>query len=154
MNDQQQQDIKEVIIDLLQRMDIKAEVETRFLEETVIFNIKSFDSSLLIGQYGANLNAFQYLTRILVHKRLGETVHFIIDVENYKKTREDFLRELAKQAAMRVRDTHQGLLLKPMLSYERRVVHDEINRLPDIMSESVGDEPERRVLIKPKNNNI
>jgi len=77
-------------------------------------------------------------------------IALLILVENYKKSREEFLRELARQAAARVRETKENLLLKPMSAYERRVVHAEIGALPDIMSESIGQEPERRVLIKPK----
>lgn len=143
--------IKQVLQELLDRMGIAAEIEPRFLEETVIFNLKTPDSGILIGGHGQNLNALQYTARLLAYKRLGETVQFIVDVEDYKKTREEFLRELARQAASRVRETKESLLLKPMAAYERRVVHAEISNLPDITTESVGDEPERRVLIKLKN---
>lgn len=142
--------LKQVLRDILQHMDIQAEIEPRFLEETVIFNLKTPDSGILIGGHGQNLNALQYTARLLAYKRLGETVQFIVDVEDYKKTREEFLRELARQAASRVRETKESLLLKPMAAYERRVVHAEISNLPDITTESVGEEPERRILIKPK----
>src|SRR3989344_5842134 len=137
--------IKEVIQDILRHMDMSAEIETRFLEETVIFNLRTPDSSMLIGQHGTNLNSLQYLARLLAYKRLGQSVQFVVDVENYKKSREDFLRELARQAADRVRETKESLLLKPMASYERRVVHAEIGILAVVVSESIGEEPERRV---------
>jgi len=142
--------IKEVIQDILRHMDMSAEIETRFLEETVIFNLRTPDSAMLIGQHGANLNSLQYLARLLSYKRLGEGAAFVVDVENYKKIREEFLRELARQAAARVRETKESLLLKPMSAYERRVIHAEVGLLPDITSESVGEEPERKVLIKLK----
>ncbi len=132
-------------------MNISAEIESEEAPEgVVIFNLKTPDSGILIGNHGANLSALQYLTRVLVHKQIPEIVHFIVDVEGYKKSREEFLRELARQAAARVRDTKETLLLKPMASYERRVVHAEISKLPDIATESVGEEPERRIVIKPK----
>ncbi len=142
--------IKQIIAEILQHMGIEAEIENRFLEETVIFNLRTPDSGMLIGQYGANLAAFQYLARLLAFRRLGESVRFVVDVEDYKKTREEFLRELARQAADRVRETRQSLLLKPMSAYERRMVHAEIGNMPDVMSESAGIDPERRVLIKLK----
>ncbi|OGE77870.1 MAG: hypothetical protein A2751_02390 [Candidatus Doudnabacteria bacterium RIFCSPHIGHO2_01_FULL_46_14] len=148
--DEKYEVIKQVLLDILSKMDISAEIEQRFLEETVIFNLRTQDSAMLIGQYGANLNSLQYLARLLAFKRLGESVQFVVDVENYKKSREDFLRELARQAADRVRETKESLLLKPMASYERRVVHAEIGILADVVSESIGEEPERRVQIKPK----
>lgn len=148
--DEKYEAIKQVLLDILAKMNITAEVEQRFLEETVIFNLRTEDSAMLIGQYGAHLAALQYLARLLAFKRLGQSVQFVVDVENYKKSREDFLRELARQAADRVRETKESLLLKPMSSYERRVIHAEIGLLPDITSESVGIDPERRVVIKLK----
>ena len=150
MDDEKYNVIKQVLQDILQRMDITAEIEQRFLEETVIFNLRTPDSGMLIGQHGANLASLQYLARLLAFKRLGESVRFVVDVEDYKKTREEFLRELARQAADRVRETKEALILKPMSSYERRVVHAEIGTFEDVVSESAGEEPERRVLIKPK----
>lgn len=148
--DEKYEVIKQVIAEILQHMGVEAEIENRFLEETVIFNLRTQDSGMLIGQYGANLNALQYLARLMAFRRLGEAIRFVIDVEDYKKSREEFLRELARQAADRVRETKESLLLKPMSAYERRVVHAEISSLSDIETESVGEEPERRILIKPK----
>lgn len=150
MSEQQQEIIKNVLLDLLRHMDIQAELEIAVSEETLVFNLKTEDSAILIGQHGVNLGALQYLARVLVHKQLPESVHFIVDVEGYKKGREEFLRELARQAAARVRDTKESLLLKPMAAYERRVVHAEISKFSDVMTESVGEEPERRILIKPR----
>ncbi len=151
MMPEQQEIVKPILQELLKYMGIHAEIETEGSEEgTLIFNLKTKDSGILIGQYGGNLGALQYLARVLVHKKLPSGIHFIVDVEGYKKSREEFLRELARQAAARVRDTKETLVLKPMASYERRVVHAEISKLPDIATESVGEEPERRILIKPK----
>lgn len=145
-----QEIIKQILQQLLEHMEIPAEITTEVSEETIIFNLKTPDSGILIGSHGAHLGALQYLTRLLVHKKIPETVHFVVDVEGYKKSREEFLRELARQAAARVRETKESLLLKPMFAYERRVVHAEISKLPDIATESVGEEPERRILIKLK----
>ena len=151
VTNEQQEIIKEVLTAVLAKMDIAAEIDLTISEEDVpIFNLRTADSAMLIGQHGANLGALQYLIRILVAKKIPELVHFIIDVEGYKRGGEEFLRELARQAASRVRDTKESLLLKPMMAYERRVIHSEIGKLPDLASESVGEEPERRILIKLK----
>ena len=150
MNQESQTIIKETLLGILVNMGISAEIEWEVLEDTAIFNVRTPDSGILIGQHGANLGALQYLTRVLVHKKSSGSDHFVVDVEGYKKNREEFLRELARQAVTRVRDTKQTLLLKPMMAYERRVVHAEISKHPDIITESVGEEPERRILIKPK----
>ncbi len=150
MSPEQQELINKVLRELLEHMGISADVETEVSEETLFFNIKTIDSGILIGNYGVNLAALQYLARVLVHKQLPETVPFVVDVEGYKKGRMEYLQELARQAAMRVRETKETLYLKPMSSYERRVVHAEVGKLPDIVSESTGEEPERRIVIKPK----
>jgi len=149
MTDQQQETIKQILQDILSHMGITAEITTE-TGEPVVFNLKTEDSGMLIGSHGQSLSALQYIARLLAYKKLNESSSFIVDVEGYKKTREEFLRELARQAADRVRDTKESLLLKPMAAYERRVVHSEISNFPDIATESVGEEPERRILIKPK----
>lgn len=152
MTDQDLEIIKQTLRDLLERTGITAEIETRVAdsEATTVFNLRTADSGILIGAHGQNLGALQYLVRILTYRKLSSPAHFIIDVEDYKKTREEFLRELARQAAARVRETKETLLLKPMPPYERRVIHDELSKLDGISSESQGEDPERQVLIKPR----
>lgn len=150
MDELQKQVIIQILQEILTKMGISCKIEMHDVEGITAFNLVTEDSGILIGARGANLGALQYLARLLVYKKLKEPLHFIVDVEGYKKSREEFLRELARQAADRVRETKESLLLKPMASYERRVVHAEIANLPDIATESVGEEPERRILIKLK----
>lgn len=151
MSDENEQEtIRQILRALLEQMGIVAEIETRLADEIPIFDLKTSDSNLLIGQHGGNLAALQYLVRHLAYKRLGKPVHFIVDVEGYKRGREEYLRALARQVAERVRGTKESLLLKPMSAYERRVIHAEISQFQDVASESTGEEPERRIVIKPK----
>ena len=151
MQPEHEEIVKEVLRDILSHMDINlAEIQTQVSEETVVFNLRTADSGILIGGRGANLVALQHMARLLVHKRLSEPLNFVVDVEGYKQSREEFLRELARQAADRVRETKEGVLLKPMQAFERRVVHSELSKFSDIVTESSGEEPERRVLIKLK----
>src|SRR3989338_8090213 len=150
MTPEQQETIRQILHDILTHMGITAEITNEVPGEPVIFNLKTEDSGMLIGSHGQSLGALQYIARLLAYKKLNESLSFIVDVEGYKKSREEFLRELARQAADRVRDTKESLLLKPMAAYERRVVHAEISNFPDITTESVGEEPERRILIKLK----
>lgn len=150
MEAEQQDQIKQILHEMLQRMGISAEIQTEVSDETLIFNIKTEDSGILIGNHGSHLDALQYLARVLVHKKMPENGHFVVDIGGYKKSREEFLKELARQAAERVRNTKETLFLKPMASYERRVIHSEVAKLEDVTSASEGEEPERRVVIKPK----
>jgi len=149
MNEQDQQVVKEILAELLEKLCVEGEIETKVSDGVTVFNVRSQDSALLIGSHGVSLGALQHLVRALSYRKLTEPAHIVLDVEDYKKSREEFLRELAKQAAERVRDTKETLLLKPMMPYERRVVHAEISEIPEVTSESQGIDPERRVMIKP-----
>ena len=77
-----------------------------------------------------------------------EELNLILDVNDYRKSRAIYLIDLAKQAVNRVRNTQKAEALLPMTSYERRVVHMELASCPDIATESIGEEPYRRVVIK------
>ena len=84
------------------------------------------DMSLLIGRHGQTLEAIQELTRMVVGRRLDERVRVIVDVEDYRKRREDRLEERARELAERVRETGREEELEPMNSYERKLVHDAV----------------------------
>ncbi len=151
-----QEKIKEQIQKILQLLGVEGSIVIEDRGGNLVFNIKTEDSRLLIGLHGASLNALQHLARLLVRKELsvesgqGEPVEFFLDVEDYRKNREEFLNELARQAAGRVRETRQTLILKPMSSYDRFVIHSFLSKTDDLITESVGEEPERRVVIKLK----
>ena len=149
--------IKQQILGLLKIMGVEASVAAEDRNGQLVFNIKTADSKLLIGQYGANLNALQHIVRLLVRPNTtaGEEegpVAFSLDVEDYRKERQRFLEALAQQAAQRVRDTRQTLVLKPMSRPDRWVIHTELSKYKDLVSQSEGEEPERKVIIKPKPN--
>lgn len=148
-----QENIKQRIEKLLQLMGISGRVVIEDRDGKLVFNIRSDDSPMLIGQYGVNMMALQHLVRLLARRALpADQSHpeFIIDVEDYRKNRDEFLIELATQAAARVRETGQALMLKPMSSYDRFVIHTQLSASADLISESTGEEPERRIVIKLK----
>lgn len=152
MTEQDQEVVKQILRDMLLYIDETAQIQTEVAQEgaTVIFNVITRDSGSLIGARGSNLDALQFLTRVISFRRLSQPARFVVDVDGYKKNREEFLRELARAAATRVRETKETLLLKPMPAHERRIVHDELNQVFDVSTESRGEDPERQVLIKPK----
>jgi spoIIIJ-associated protein len=150
-----QDHIRQHIETLLELIGIEGSVAIEDRDGQLVFNIKTSDSRMLIGQYGAHLRAFQHITRLLV-RRASEDMQaenfpeFYVDIEDYRRNRDEFLKALARQAAERVRETKETLFLKPMHSYERRVIHSEISKLDYVVSLSEGQEPERRVVIRPK----
>lgn len=107
------------------------------------------DARLLIGERGANLAALEHILRKLVHKKYGAEARITLDINDYRMRRMEDLKQEVKAAAKEVRLYGKPVPLNPMTSFERRVVHLLLDEYPDIMTESSGEEPERRVVIKP-----
>jgi spoIIIJ-associated protein len=102
----------------------------------------------IIGKNGQNLKAFEHLVRAVLSKG-GDAQNIVVDINDYKKSRASFVVDVAKQAVSRVRNTQKAEVLTPMSAYERRIVHMELASYPDVATESIGDEPQRRIVIKP-----
>ncbi|MBI4134630.1 MAG: hypothetical protein HY471_00780 [Candidatus Sungbacteria bacterium] len=113
------------------------------------FNIKVPDARFLIGERGANLASLEHLVKKVVQKKHPEAPHFLLDVNDYKLKRTDVLRDEVKAIAKKVRMYRKEIALKPMTSFERRVIHMTLALYPDITTESLGEGPDRRVIIKP-----
>ncbi len=139
---------------LLKHMGIEGQVflkkEDSTERPTVGVEIKTEDSRLLIGERGANLQAFQHLLRVLVHHNVEQDITLVVDVNDYRAQKKAILETLARRAADKVRSSHQLVILKPMSAYERRVVHSIIAESDDLATESLGEEPNRRVVVKMK----
>jgi spoIIIJ-associated protein len=143
--------LKNIIIELLHRMGFEAEIYERQEEGRTVFNIKTRDAQLLIGKLGANLEALQYLVRILFRKQATEDpLVFAIDIDDYKDKRVLYLKELARRAAHHVRENRKSVSLEPMAAHERRVVHSYLSLYEDISSQSVGVDPNRKIVIHNK----
>ncbi|HTL39609.1 MAG TPA: R3H domain-containing nucleic acid-binding protein [Methylomirabilota bacterium] len=143
--------LKTIILDTLRQMTFDAEVFERQEEGRTVFNVKTRDAQLLIGKQGANLEALQHIIRTIFRKKTGDDrFPFAIDIDDYKDKRVLYLKDLARKAAHHVRDTRKPVALEPMVSYERRVVHNYLSLYTDIGSESVGVEPNRKIVIRPK----
>lgn len=107
------------------------------------------DARLLIGERGANLAALEHIVRKLVHKKYGAEARISLDINDYRMRRMEDLKQEVKAAAKAVRLYGKSVPLQPMTSFERRIVHLLLDEYPDITTESSGEEPERRVVIKP-----
>jgi spoIIIJ-associated protein len=143
--------IKAKVIELLSRMGFDAEIFERQEEGRLVLNIKTPDAQLLIGKQGANLEALQHVMHLLSRKiPEAGNLHFALDVDDYKEKRVIYLKELARKAAHQVRSSRRSLMLPPMPASERRAVHNYLSLFSDILSQSTGEEPNRRVVIKTK----
>ncbi|MEK7139035.1 MAG: R3H domain-containing nucleic acid-binding protein [Patescibacteria group bacterium] len=134
-------------------MNIDCQVEAKSQasgqgEESVLVSIQTPENAkFLIGRNGQNLRALEHVLRAILTKNTNNTV--ILDVNDYRKSRAVYLVDVAKQAVTRVRNTQKAEALFPMSAYERRIVHMELAACPDIATESIGSEPQRRIIIKP-----
>ena len=107
------------------------------------------DARMLIGEYGNNLSALEHLLRRIVAKKYGAEAHFTLDINDYRMHRLEDLKQDVKSAAHAVRIYKKPVPLRPMSSFERRIVHLLLAEYPDIATESAGEDVERHVVIKP-----
>jgi len=145
----------EFVEGLLSRMGLTTGVEPELQEGTMYVNVVGTgpddeDMGLLIGRHGQTLEALQELTRVVVGHRTGLRSRVIVDVEDYKKRQRSRLASKAREIAKRVARTGQEEELEPMNPYERKVVHDAVSGVTGVESSSRGEEPERRVVIRPR----
>ncbi|MDP4001692.1 MAG: R3H domain-containing nucleic acid-binding protein [bacterium] len=158
---EQKNNITETIKRIIAPMNVECEVSIR--EEIVGGNLPAGkagkevvfasisapeDAKFLIGKNGQNLQALEHIVRSLFLKQ-GENLTLFVDVNDYKKSRATHVATLAKEAVMRVRNTQRPEALTPMSPYERRIVHMELASVSDVTTESIGQEPQRRIVVKP-----
>ena len=146
--------IKNAIETLLSKLSVKGEVEFMETTEGIRFLIKTYEGALLIGENGQNLLALNHIVKKIADKILGEEkkeekIVFSLDVNDYQAKKIEDLKNLARLNAQRVRYFKKEITMNPMTSFERRVIHAVLTELPDIATESTGEEPNRRVVIKP-----
>jgi spoIIIJ-associated protein len=142
---------------LLQLMGIDAGVEARTPETPgdgigliqAVLDIEGEDLGILIGRRGQTLGSLQYLLNLIVSKQTNQRVAFAIDVDGYKRRREEALVALAKRMAARVRGTGRSVTLEPMPPNERRIVHITLADDPSVMTVSIGEGDARKVAITP-----
>lgn len=150
MTEEQNQQIATLVEETVKKLGVDCSVAVEQNIRGNVFNISSPDSNLLIGQHGNNLYALQSLVQAIAFRKLQIPDRFSVDVDDYKKKREWFLRETAKKALEQVKRTHKPISLEPMAPYERRIIHAYLSEDFNVETESVGREPNRRIVIKPK----
>jgi spoIIIJ-associated protein len=152
-DDHELQVAQAVVEELLEKMQIRAGVTTRFetspdKDERIIFvEIHGDDLSILIGRRSETLNALQYISSLIVCKELGQWMPLMIDIQGYRSRRERQLRQLAHRMAEQAIHTGRRQVLEPMPANERRIVHLELRDNEQVTTESIGEEPNRKVTI-------
>jgi spoIIIJ-associated protein len=135
-----------------QAMDVEAQCDIVEQEGHICANISGSELGILIGRRGDTLEALQFLTNLAVSKRLNEKVRVLVDVEGYRQRREETLLRLAKRLSEKVKRTGNRIVLEPMNSHERRIMHTALQDESSITTFSEGEEPNRRIVISLKRN--
>jgi len=147
--DGQAQSARALVESLLQHMGVRASVSVRASEEPIVLDVSGRDLGILIGWRGETLRALQTVTNMLVGRHVGEQ-RVIVDVERYRQRREHTVREIALRAARQVKVTGDPITLDAMQAFERRAIHLALESDPDVTTVSIGQEPERRVVVEPR----
>lgn len=142
--------IKDFLIELLKNMGFSVNVEIKNKEEVPKYVIFSDNDALIIGKNGKNLKALSTIVSQHINTELGRNYKFTLDVNEYKEKREKSLERLAKKIAREVAHTKIEAKLDSMNSYERRIIHNALTNYRGIYTESEGEEPNRYVVVKPK----
>lgn len=155
-NENNQDLLKNIAQELLGQLGYQAEVSIFSNEKDPNLKVVSINSpenlSALIGKNGQNIKALEQVIKTLYYKKQAPSdspATFMVDLNDYRKLRARQVVERAVEAAQRVRTSKKAEALLPMSSYERRLIHVELASCPDIETESIGEEPKRRVVIRP-----
>jgi spoIIIJ-associated protein len=147
---------EETVSKLLYLMNMQAQVSAHYEEtdredrRTIHVDVRGDDLSILIGRRSETLNAFQYIASLIVGKEVQQWVQLVVDVEGYRSRREEQLRRMARRMAEQTVKTGRRQMLEPMTASERRIIHIELRDHPAVTTESMGEEPHRKVTIIPK----
>ena len=143
-----------ILEELMRLMELEVNVEVEAGETSRLNVVGSGDAKealgALIGRKGERLSALQHLVNLMLSKRMGDWTRVLVDVEDYRGRRERQLRDLATRAALRVAETGKMLQLEPMPALERRWIHIALRDHSDVATQSIGEEPNRRVVVLPR----
>ena len=144
--------IKELIKGITSDMGSSINMEVKKREDSLNITIYADNNAILIGKNAKTLNALTTIIKQSVYKEIGENYKFVLDIGEYKQKREWNLERMAKQIAREVARTGVEATLEPMNSYERRIIHNTLGQNKKVYTESIGEEPNRCVVIKLKEN--
>ncbi|MEG6584435.1 RNA-binding cell elongation regulator Jag/EloR [Dendrosporobacter sp. 1207_IL3150] len=142
---------KEFMQDIFSQMKLDVLIEKMTSEEGIVFNLRGKDLGILIGKHGQTLDALQYLTNLAANRDVDQDrVRIVVDVEDYRKRREETLYRLAERLADKVKRRGERVVLEPMSRHERKIIHMALQDDKRISTYSEGEEPFRKVVIALK----
>lgn len=142
--------VKTFLQNVFKEMDLEVDVIMSETEDEINIDLQGKNMGVIIGRRGETLDALQYLTSIVANKGQTNYKKVLIDTENYRKKREETLVKLANRIAERVVTMKKSITMEPMNPYERRIIHSTLQNNKYIETYSVGEEPNRKVVIALK----
>jgi len=142
--------IKETVKEFFEKTTFEVEIEFQSpQDQTLPINIKIDEPQILIGEGGQTLVEIQHLLKAILKRKISDSFFIDLDINGYKKKKIEYLKELARTVADEVAITKKEKILSSMPAYERRIIHLELAGRSDVTTESIGQEPERRIVIRP-----
>jgi spoIIIJ-associated protein len=164
MENSNQNIVQQTILEVLQKMGFSAEVEIKEIAEGTIYAkgkettgedvgfianiLAQEDSSFLIGQQGTNLQALQHIIRMVLRNKTQDRINFILDINSYREERVEHIKKIAEEAARLAVEEKRAIIMKPMAAFERRIVHMILAENPKIVTESIGEGENRKVVVR------
>ncbi|GIP40644.1 DNA-binding protein [Paenibacillus sp. J31TS4] len=136
--------------DVLRTMGLEVELNRQMEEDGLLFNLSGPEIGILIGRRGQTLDALQYLVNIVANRQSDRHVRIMIDAEQFRSRRKQTLEELSMRIASKVVRTKQDVVLEPMTSLDRKIIHAKLQDHPHVRTYSQGDEPNRKVVVSLK----
>lgn len=146
--------VDDIIVDFLrpifEKMEIVANLEIIHEEEHITVRLTGEDIGIVIGRRGETLDSLQYLLSLVVNRKVEEYTRIILDVADYRQKREQTLIRLANRVADKVTRYRKNFTMEPMNPYERRIIHSTLQDHKYVDTQSIGEEPNRKVVVRYK----
>lgn len=136
--------------DLFLSMGIRVQIDADFDGDTLNINLSGNDMGIIIGKRGDTLDSIQYLTSLVVNSGKGSYIKVTIDTENYREKRKEALEALAVRIANKVERTGRRHTFEPMNPYERRIIHSKLQAYENVTTYSIGEDPNRKLVVMLK----
>lgn len=143
---------RDFLNDVFFAMGLSVDIDIVRTEKMMKITLSGDNMGIIIGKRGDTLDALEHLTSLSINRGDGEYVKVVLDTENYREKRQQTLVKLANNLARSVVKNRRKVTLEPMSSNERRIIHSTLQNNPDVDTYSVGEEPNRRIVIALKKN--
>lgn len=142
--------IKRITKEFFLKTTFDVDIDFLSQKESIIqINLKTEEPKILIGEKGQTLGEIQRLLKVILRRKINQDFYIDLDINGYKKKKIEYLKEVAKLVADEVALMKEEKILPSMPAHERRIIHMELSGREDIVTDSTGKEPERKIIIKP-----